>query len=134
SEIVKSQKIDIILRNANGKEVWSKSLTTDEWGTVMGAVPIPISGLKGNWSLQASPSGYASLLVEEYQRPNFELTVPDSAITRGDSVIRISGEARTYHAFPVQNGQGKIRVELQQRHWFYRGPAQESELIYSGSF
>src|SRR5690606_20210999 len=134
SEIRKGQKIDITLRNANGKAVWAKSLTTDEWGTVTGAVPIPMSGLKGNWSLQASPSGYARLLVEEYQRPNFELIVPDSAISRGDSLIQISGEARTYHGFPVQNGQGEVRVQLQQRHWFYRAPALESEVIYSGSF
>ena len=134
SELLKNQEINLSLRNANGKEVWQKTYVTDEWGTVTGTVPIPVSGLKGNWSLQAMPSGQTSIQVEDYQRPNFEVVVPDSSINRVDSLIRLRGEARTYHGFPVQNGQGDIRVELQSRHWFYSIRPQNAELIYTGTF
>ncbi len=134
SELLKKQEIQLSLRNANGKEVWQKTYITDDWGTVTGTVPIPVGGLKGSWSLQAMPSGQTSIQVEDYQRPNFEIVLPDSSINRLDSLIRLAGEAKTYHGFPVQDGQGEIRVVLQRRHWFYSIRPETAELIYTGTF
>ncbi len=135
AELLKDQPIDISLRNANGKEVWQKTYRTDEWGTVTGSVPIPVSGLKGSWSLQASPAGHARIQVEDYQRPNFEVTVPDSSVYRPDSNhVALPGKALTYHGFPVQNGQGEFRVELQRHHWFYSIRPSHTEELMSGSF
>ncbi len=134
SEMVKNQNIKLSLRNANGKEVWHQTLTTDEWGTVTGSIPVPLSGLNGRWSLTADPSGFASILVEAYQRPNFEITIPDSTIVRENDWIRLSGRASTYHGFPIQSGAGTIRVELQQRHWFFRAGPETKEEVFTGTF
>ncbi len=134
SKLIENQQVTISLRDANHKTVWEKSYRTDEWGSVSGTIPIPISGLKGNWSLTAAPSGHAQIKVEEYQRPNFELSIPDSSIKVDNREVIIAGEAKTFHGFPIQNGQGRVEVHLERRYWFfYRGPEQ-LELVYSGSF
>lgn len=134
SELVKNQNVNIILRDANYKNVWEKTFRTDEWGTVSGTIPVPITGLKGTWTLTASPSGHASVVVEDYQRPNFEVTVPDSMIMREGRILTLKGEAKTYHGFPVQNAQGTARVELERRYWYYSTNTHDSPVVYEGSF
>lgn len=134
SELVKNKTIELSLRNSNGKIVWQKSYQTDQWGTVTGTIPIPVSGLKGSWSLSASPSGHTAIQVEAYQRPNFEVVIPDSSVSRKEDQIALTGHAKTYHGFPIQSGQGTVSVQLQRRHWFFSREPESSDLIYSGTF
>lgn len=134
SELVKNKTVELSLRNANGKMVWQKTYKTDQWGTVTGTIPIPVSGLKGSWSLSASPSGHTAIQVEAYQRPNFEVVIPDSSISREEDQIALTGHAKTYHGFPIQSGPGTVNVQLQRRHWFFSREPESSDLIYSGTF
>lgn len=133
TDLLKNQKITVALRDANGQEVWSEELVTDEWGSVTGSVVVPASGLKGRWSLQANPSGTASVQIEEYVRPNFEVEVEDEDISRSEGRIHLRGSAATYSGFPVQEGKGKAEVGLQEVRWFFGGP-QETVPLYQTEF
>jgi hypothetical protein len=99
--VLKNKPYTMRLRDANYKEIATKQLTTDEYGTVTADFVLPSSTLAGVFQLQME-NGYASFRVEEYKRPTFEV-VPDTvrtAFTVGDTV-QITGIAKTFSGAPV---------------------------------
>lgn len=129
TDLLKNQKITVSLRDGNGQEVWSQDYQTDEWGSVTGTAPVPSTGLKGRWSLHASPSGNVPVQVEEYVRPNFEITIDDENIKRADHQIKFKGTASTYNGFPIQSAEGEIEVTLEKVPWFYGNQSNPIPLV-----
>ena len=67
---------DMILRDANYKEIGRKSVTTDSFGTAAADFEIPTSRLTGRFSIKADygTKGYESFSVDEYKRPTFDVS------------------------------------------------------------
>ncbi|GAA5225054.1 alpha-2-macroglobulin family protein [Membranihabitans marinus] len=132
SDLLKNKAIDLYLRDANGQEVWKKSLTTDEWGSYTAIIPIPNQGLKGNWTLSSNLSGQKSILIEEYKRPNYEIHFNAEDIKMTPKSVNGFGYLKTYAGFPIQEGKVKIEVYLkQQQRWFYYPGNEKPILLFS---
>lgn len=106
------QPVVMSLRDANYEVVATVTAKTNEFGTAAGEFTIPAGRLLGAWQVQSSWSGQASVRVEEYKRPTFEVTLKDA-----DEALRlnrdavIKGEARYYFGLPVASGSVKWRVK-----------------------
>jgi len=106
-------KTEIILKNANYKEVSRVEKTTNEFGSFQGTFVIPQGGLNGRMTIK-SETGLVSFLVEEYKRPTFEIEFDTIQETYklGDD-ITVSGQAETYTGNAVNNASVKYRVVQQ---------------------
>ncbi len=101
--------VTVNLIDQNNQTVESRAVTTNEFGTAAGEFSIPSGRALGAWRVDTSLSGSASVRVEEYKRPTFEVTLKDPAEPlRLNRPARLTGEARYYFGLPVASG--KVRV------------------------
>ena len=63
--------LTIRLIDVNGNEVTKKAVVTSEFGTFAGEFAIPMSGLKGSYSIMIGEDYIHQIQVEEYKRPKF---------------------------------------------------------------
>lgn len=129
--------VTVQLRDANGEEVEKVAVTTNDFGSASGSMIVPAGRLLGSWSLGTSDGGGASIRVEEYKRPTFEVTLlePEDAL-RLDRRATISGEARYYFGLPVSEGEVSWRVVREPVYpsWWgwWRGPTADARTVASG--
>lgn len=103
--------VTVDLMDANYEQVAAIEVRTNAFGSASGEFEIPAGRLLGNWQLRASIGGAASIKVEEYKRPTFEVTVSDSeAALRLNRPAALSGEGRYYFGLPVASGEVAWRV------------------------
>lgn len=129
----------VSLLDPNGEEVQELAVTTNEFGTAAGAFEIPAGRLLGLWTVRTTANGSASIRVEEYKRPTFEVEIgePDSAL-RLNRVAELVGNARYYFGLPVAGGRVAWRVTrtpewpVWWRFWAPPGGATEAQTIASG--
>ncbi|MDE5870875.1 MAG: hypothetical protein K2H22_02865, partial [Muribaculaceae bacterium] len=100
-------KFDVILRDANGKDVSTESVVTDRFGRANVEFCVPEQGLLGNWQLCAYDSdkkwlGSSSIQVADYVAPTFFITSEHSEedVNPGD-VVTLKGQVLTYSGMPV---------------------------------
>ncbi len=116
------QAVKVTLRDANGQEVESRTVTTGGFGTASGEFQIPAGRLLGSWSLRTSlepppaasaggEMGEARVQVEEYKRPTFEVVLDEPAAPlRLGAPARLTGRAVYYFGLPVTHGQVRWQV------------------------
>ena len=130
---VDRREIDVVFRDANGREVATARHTTTANGSFHGNFPIPAGALPGQWSILAqSPgangfSGGTGVRVEEYKRPKFQvkLATPEKSPPLGGEVV-LSGTATTYTGVSVAGAKVRWHVERAVRfplwcRWFFPG-------------
>ncbi len=102
---LRDRTVTVRLRDANGDEVARAEVTTNDFGSAWGEFTVPTGRLLGAWRLETSPGGLASLRVEEYRRPTFEveLSPPDEPL-RLNRPAAFGGTARYYFGLPVASG------------------------------
>jgi len=122
---VPNQKVRVTIVNPKGETVYAKDLVTDEFGAVEGDVPIgeePPLGVyrievrvahgSGGW--QSVPSAGNRFRVEEYKKPEYEVTVsPAKPDYRVGDEMKIKIGARYYFGQPVVGGEVKFTIEKQ---------------------
>ncbi len=115
---LKDQKCKLRLYDANGKEVASKDLVSDQYGTVEADFTLPQGGLTGMFHIEAQ-GGSAYFRVEQYKRPTFQVEFPDvnEHYEDGDTVV-VKGKALTYSGVPVQGAKVKYTV-VRRRAWWW---------------
>ncbi|MDE6379102.1 MAG: hypothetical protein K2L11_01410, partial [Muribaculaceae bacterium] len=120
--------LDVILRDANGKDVTTKSVVTDRFGRAVVYFELPEQGLLGNWQLYAYDSGKkwlgsTSIQVADYVAPTFFITSEhsDEDVNPGD-VVTLKGQVMTYSGMPV--GGATVRYSVTYTppmRWFATG-------------
>jgi uncharacterized protein YfaS (alpha-2-macroglobulin family) len=118
------------LANPQGEKVLETQLTADEYGGLVGKYALPKTAMLGVYSLSVKDMGGGSFRVEEYKKPEFEVTVeaPDKPIALGEQ-FEATIRAKYYFGAPVVNGKVKYKV-LRSTHsatwypprpwdWFY---------------
>ncbi len=140
SQVV-NNTVRVALRDANGQEVDSKSVTTNEFGTAAGEFVLPSGRMLGNWSIVTRLYGDASsssVKVEEYKRPTFEASLkePEGAL-RLNRPATLKGEARYYFGLPVTSGEVKWRVTRRAVYpwwwsWYYGGGGASEQVVARG--
>ncbi|HEX8463084.1 MAG TPA: MG2 domain-containing protein, partial [Abditibacterium sp.] len=125
---VKARSFTLAAFNPKGERFWTKNLSTNEFGSVSDEFVIPASAPLGEFSLNLtdsqSISGGTQFRVEEYKRPEFEVTVtaPTEAKRPGETVAaRIN--AKYYFGSPVANA--KVKYTVRKSTWWanYRFPS-----------
>lgn len=122
-------KLTLQLRDANYKEIATKDVTTDEYGTATADFELPKSGLTGRFSIIAryGNNGSTTFNVEEYKRPTFEVEFDkyEKKYAIGDT-IKVKGRAKTYSGIPVQGAKVEYAVNRRSALWWWRtGDANE---------
>jgi uncharacterized protein YfaS (alpha-2-macroglobulin family) len=131
--------VTVTLVDQNNQEVESRAVTTGDFGSAAGEFFIPAGRAFGVWRVQTSLSGSASVRVEEYKRPTFEVALKDPVEPlRLNRPARLTGEAKYYFGLPVSSGQARWRVtRAPQYPWWYLwrgwGAPARVEMIASGT-
>src|SRR5690606_4702355 len=96
------------IRNPKGDKVYEKSLKTDEYGGVAADFELPSDATLGQYYVQVVGVGGANFRVEEYKKPEFEVTVeaPEKPAKLGDT-ITATVKARYYFGAPVTEARVK---------------------------
>ena len=134
SAVAPGKTITLMLRDANGKEVNHQTVTTDDFGTASADFALPQHGLTGTFSLMAgsdnSSMGYASVHVEQYKRPTFQIDFDKYTQTyQAGDTLRVRGVAKTYSGVPVQGGKVVYTVRRSPMLWWYRNVGSQQTLL-----
>ena len=122
-QVLASHKFYVSAFDARGGKLWDGEATTNEFGSLSGEFPLSSTSALGACSLsvsdrlQSSTDGSASFRVEEYKRPEFEVTVsaPKDVKKPGETVeARLS--ARYYFGAPVPNA--KVKYTVRKSTWW----------------
>ena len=102
--------LKVSLVDANNEVVASGEATTNGFGTASGELTIPSGRLLGEWRLTSEPNGAASIAVEEYKRPTFEVELldPESPL-RLNREATLRAEARYLFGLPLPDGRAEWR-------------------------
>ena len=116
-----------------GKKIFSYNGDTDEWGGTSGTFVIPETAKLGNYRISTSWGNY-SFRVEEYKKPEFEVTVETApeAVALGEK-IPVTVKANYYFGAPVNQAKVKLKVHRYEHHadWF---PAGEWDWLYGSGY
>jgi len=124
SKVYSGIKSKVLLRNANGEELDSLELQTNEYGSYSGKFVLPQGLLNGEFTLvDEEIDGSTSFQVEEYKRPKFSVDYENikGSYKINDS-ITITGFAKAYAGNNIDGAQVKYRVQRVARFiypWLY---------------
>ncbi len=121
--------IKVELRDANYQVIATETKITNAFGSVSGEFRLASDRLLGYWTVTATVEGResressASIRVEEYKRPTFEVTVnePETQL-RLNRPAQLTGEARYYFGLPVSDGSASWRITRREvyPYWWWR--------------
>jgi uncharacterized protein YfaS (alpha-2-macroglobulin family) len=117
----------ITIYDPQGRKVLERSVTADARGGFDGEFALPVDAALGAYSLRAlgPAQGYLSFRVEEYKKPEFEVTVtaPTEPLRLGDAAVATIN-ARYYFGAPVTEGKVKFKVlrTSEDGRWYPVGP------------
>ncbi|GHS99391.1 hypothetical protein FACS189421_09760 [Bacteroidia bacterium] len=120
-QVVPNKIYTLTFRDANGKEVSNQKVKTNDFGSFNGEFTIPQGTLNGNFSIQSDANGgYATMKVEEYKRPTFDIQFDKNKNTPGfGDVVSVKGNAKTFSGINIQDATVQYKVTRQQ-HWMFR--------------
>jgi len=132
----KSASVEI--RDGRNEVVFEKDgLVADEYGGITFDFDLKEEAALGNYNVRvdgAVPNAYFNFRVEEYKKPEFEVTVeaPSEPVALGES-FEATVSANYYHGAPVTEATVKIKVErnFYNDRWF---PVGEWDWLYGPGY
>lgn len=123
--VVPNFKTTVTLSDANGQQIDSIPVTSNEYGSYSGKFTIPTGLLNGQFRITDSKiSGNMYVSVEEYKRPKFlvEINKPTGTYRLNDN-ITVTGIAKAYAGNTIDGATVKYRVvrRTNMPYWFYGG-------------
>ncbi|MGE0085907.1 MAG: alpha-2-macroglobulin [Desulfococcaceae bacterium] len=113
------------LNNPQGEKIWEQNFKADEWGGISSEYALPEEAMLGVYQLYIPGYGGGSFRVEEYKKPEFEVTVqgPEEAVRLGDTV-KAKITAKYYFGAPVTHAKVKYKILRyeQDTQWYPIGP------------
>jgi alpha-2-macroglobulin len=135
--VLPDEEVTVSLVDPNGETVETREVKTNAFGSAAGEFTVPTGRPLGAWTVETSLDGSASVRVEEYKRPTFEVTLKDAAEPlRINRKATFQGEARYYFGLPVTKGAVKWRVSREPvlpPWWFWERVSFQSQLVASGT-
>lgn len=105
AHVLEGVDYEVVLLDANRKELATKKVRTNDFGSFTTEFVLPTACLNGLFSVQTNdPRSSVSFRVEEYKRPTFEITfTPVSEAYRlGDKVV-LKGNVKAFNGMMVQD-------------------------------
>lgn len=110
-----NQDITVDFLDQNGEIISKQTLKTNEFGTFNTNFTAPVGRLTGQMTLQ-TPFGSASIRVEEYKRPTFEVSVkPITQSFKLGQMVTVSATVKTFSGAVVDGAGVRYRVMRQLR-------------------
>ncbi len=118
-----NQAFTVQIHNPKGDKVFEQTYTSDEYGGLAGEFPLLPGCTLGSYGINVVGKGGGSFRVEEYKKPEFEVTVdaPKEPVSLGEKV-GATIKAKYYFGAPVTKAKVKYKV-LRQSHsdtWYPR--------------
>lgn len=120
-------RFSLNIHNSAGENIFQKQFTADGQGGFDGELTLPADAKLGAYQIRVHGESYGavSFRVEEYKKPEFEVTVesPAEGIRLGERVL-VPLKARYYFGSPVTQGKVKYKIlrSEQDARWFPAGP------------
>lgn len=114
------QEFQVDLYDARGEKISSQRLTADAYGGLVGSHELPASAALGVYRIDLVGFGGGSFRVEEYRKPEFEVTVEaPSEPTKLGEPFEAKINATYYAGTPVRGGSLKYQVTRTKKteHW-----------------
>ena len=105
------QSFNVICANPQNEHVFTKTIKADEYGGLSGEFELDEEAKLGTYQLYLENYGGGSFRVEEYKKPEFEVTIaaPDEPVQLGEK-ITATIDAKYYFGAPVTNARVKYKV------------------------
>jgi hypothetical protein len=105
------QTVNIEIHNARNERVVNESVKLDEYGGVEGELELPGDATLGVWRLDIVNHGGGTFRVEEYKKPEYQVTVdaPTEPVMLGEK-IEAEITAKYYFGSPVTNAKVKYKI------------------------
>ncbi|QCX54237.1 alpha-2-macroglobulin [Elizabethkingia sp. JS20170427COW] len=118
-KVAKGLQQKIVLKDANGQEVATQSFTTNDFGSYWGSFILPKNLLNGNFSL-STPYGFKNIKVEEYKRPNFEITFnPLKGDYKFGDYIVLKGKVQSFSGVPLIHTEVNFKIDQEDLRYRY---------------
>ncbi|HEY2827852.1 MAG TPA: MG2 domain-containing protein [Pirellulales bacterium] len=106
-----NQTFNVEIQDPKGEKVLAKAFTADNYGGLDGDFDLPADATLGVYQLFVVNYGGGSFRVEEYKKPEFEVTVdaPTEPVLLGDK-IKATVQAKYYFGSPVTDAKVKYKV------------------------
>lgn len=129
AKVMKKTAVQVVLKNANYKEIGKLDLITNEFGSVNGQFVLPKDGITGNFHILIHENdesngsiGNKDLKVEEYKRPKFEVWMNEYKENfQLDKKIAVSGFAEAFSGAKITDAKVKYRI-VRKEEFFYDMP------------
>jgi uncharacterized protein YfaS (alpha-2-macroglobulin family) len=113
------------IHNPKGEKVFTDTFTSDAYGGIAGKFELPADAALGQYQLLVVNRGGGSFRVEEYKKPEFEVTVeaPKEPVMLGEK-IKATIRAKYYFGSPVTEATVKYKVVRSEHsaRWYPPGP------------
>ncbi len=115
----------VLVHNPKGEKILETPVQADAFGGVEGKYEIPADAMLGQYALAIEAYGGSSFRVEEYKKPEYEVTIeaPQEPVMLGEKVLATI-QARYYFGSPVTHAKVKYKVtrtDLSER-WYPWAP------------
>lgn len=132
--IFANQSLTVVINDPQGVEVHKQAYTTDEFGGLAGEYALPDEAPLGVYSVNVVDFGGGSFRVEEYKKPEYEVTVeaPDKPVMLGEKVTATI-KAKYYFGAPVTQATVKFKVQRtgKDARWF---PIRPWDWLYGNGY
>lgn len=110
------KKINVQLKDPNGKTIAEQKAVSDSFGSFSGNFVLPEQLLNGIYRLTSDHGGSSLIHVEEYKRPEFEITLqmPRQTYHIGDSV-HLTGLVKSFSG--ITNAGQEVQYEISVSSW-----------------
>lgn len=105
AHVLQGEDYNLALLDVNGKQVATKKVRTNDFGSFTAEFVLPAACLNGMFTVQTQdPYSTANFRVEEYKRPTFEIafTPVGEAYRLGDKVV-LKGNVKAFNGMTVQD-------------------------------
>jgi uncharacterized protein YfaS (alpha-2-macroglobulin family) len=128
------QNFNVVCSDPQGEQVFAKQVKADEYGGLSGEFKLTEEAKLGAYQLYLDSYGGGSFRVEEYKKPEFEVTIvaPDEPVQLGEK-ITATINANYYFGAPVTNARVKYKV-LRTAHDSRWSPAGEWDWFYGRGY
>ena len=123
--MAENTKVTLTVRDANYEKIHEKTLSLNAYGTAKDEWTLPQEGLLGHYTAEVSYEwntrdvyAYANFRVDEYKRPDYEITLSGAAELQYGKETSISGSAKYYFGAPLE----KTDVQYTVHRTYFRPP------------
>ncbi|MFL5245408.1 MAG: alpha-2-macroglobulin family protein [Gemmataceae bacterium] len=106
-----NQPFTVQIHNPKGEKIFEKNYTSDNYGGIAGELPISKGMMLGVYNVNVLNHGGGSFRVEEYKKPEFEVTIdaPKEPVQLGEKIVA-TVQAKYYFGAPVSHAKVKYKV------------------------